>query len=471
MKTSSISAATPDPTPLLFLVAAMATWVWLTGDAGSGTPWITAAVLLPLVGIAAYAFYTRPLAALALLLGASVMSRFYVEIGGLKARPEHLAAGLLSIVALLIWKRRSEPVRWITADLLLLAYIALNLISSLTRSIAPGETLKWAIQQVLVILCYFLLRILVSGPGAFRRAVRMLSLVGALEGAYAVICFSSNLLFNTTFGVAIEQYGSFPGPYGTLLEANILGAFCGASLVIALLLYVKERRGYYLLEAALAYSGLVIALSRAAIIASAISVIVLVIAGTKIGVGDRRALRKAGVALLGTTLVLAPAIIPLYTERFSTVQVSDVSADADTAVRLVSIGLAIDDILQQPVLGNGTASFQLLVSNRELGFGDLDTAAWIGNLEIRVLHDTGIVGLITLIVFLIYLIRPAWRIVRTQQNVELLALLVAGLIYCVTFQATEGTLLAFSWVHLGLIACAVSIYGPFRKPSGTSLRM
>lgn len=466
MRNPSIAASIPNPTPLLFLIAAMAIWAWLTGDAGSGTPWITAAVLIPFAGVSVYALSKSPPAAIMVLFVASVLSRFYVDIAGLNARPEHLAVGLLFIVALLIWKRRSDPVPWTIADLLLLGYIALNLISSLTRSIAPIETLKWAIQQILVILAYFLLRIFISGPASLSRAIRMLSLVGALEGAYAIVCFSSNLLFNTTFGVEIEQYGSLPATYGTLFEANILGAFCGASLLIALALYLKERRRHYLLQAALSYSGLVIALSRAAIIASALAIVVLVIVGKKIGLVDPRALRKAGMALVGTSVLLAPVIIPLYVERFSTVQVADVSADADTAVRIVTIGMALDDILQQPILGNGTASFQLLVSNREMGLGSVDRGAWIGNMEVRVLHDTGIVGLFTFVLFLIYLVMPAWKLVRLQQNAEVLALLVAALIYCMTFQATEGTLLAFSWVHLGLLGCAVSIYNPVEKRLG-----
>jgi len=33
-----------------------------------------------------------------------------------------------------------------------------------------------------------------------------------------------------------------------------------------------------------------------------------------------------------------------------------------------------------------------------------------------------------------------------------------ALVYIVSFQLTEGTFLAFSWVHLGLIACAVAVY-------------
>jgi len=224
-------------------------------------------------------------------------------------------------------------------------------------SIAPGQTLKWAVQQMLVILAYFLLRILAGRPETLRHAVRALIAVGALEGAYAVICFYSNILFGTTFGVEVGQYGTFPGTYGTLFEANFLGAFSAACLVMALSIYLQERRKTYLVAAALTFAGLIIALSRAAIIAGAIALLVLYLFGKRKRVIDRRAIKAVAVTLLATGLVLASAIIPLYIERFSTVEVSDITADPDTALRIVSIGMAVDDIVQHPILGNGNSSF------------------------------------------------------------------------------------------------------------------
>src|SRR5262249_20247452 len=82
---------------------------------------------------------------------------------------------------------------------------------------------------------------------------------------------------------------------------------------------------------------------------------------------------------------------------------------------------------------------------------------WIGNTELRVLHDTGIVGLLTFMVFVVSLVWLARKALKRESCPELIALLAGGAVYSITFQATEGTLLAFSWVHLGLIGCAVAI--------------
>ena len=463
MKTYSPTKPAPDPTPLLFIATAALAWVLLVPGVGAARSWVVGVLLIPLAGTLIYFLSSGIGVALWGLLGAAVTSRFYLEVGGLKARPEHILIGMLCVAALFYWKRRAEPVRWITADYFLLAYVGSNFLSSLVMSIAPGQTLKWAVQQALVIMAYFLLRLLADEPKTLGRAVRILIAVGALEGAYALICFYSNVLFNTAFGVEVGQYGTFPGTYGTLYEANILGAFSAACLLMALVMYFQERRKYYLYAVALTFAGMVIALSRAAIIAGAFAVVVLLFIGIRQGFVDRRGIKAVGAALLITSLLLSSAIIPLYVERFSTVEVSDISADPDTLVRVVTIGMAVDDIVQHPILGNGTSSFQLLVSNRELGFGDVDIGAWIGNVEMRVLHDTGFVGLAIFLYFLVYLAVPAWKLLRRKLHPELLGLMLAALIYSMTFQATEGTLLAFAWVHLGLIGCAISIYYPRGK--------
>jgi O-antigen ligase len=85
-------------------------------------------------------------------------------------------------------------------------------------------------------------------------------------------------------------------------------------------------------------------------------------------------------------------------------------------------------------------------------------AGWIGNTEMRVLHDTGALGLGVFLLFLLALAVGARKILKRKSNPELTALLFAALVYCISYQATEGTLLAFTWIHLGLIGCALSIY-------------
>jgi hypothetical protein len=167
MKIGSSTASIPNPTPLLFLLTATALLLW--PDASGVTALLVgAAVLVPIAVF--WTSYSTVGAIVALIIG-SAAPRLYVEIGGLKARPEHVICGALCISILSLRKKRNQPVRWTWPDYLLMAYAALNLFSSLFMSIEPRQTIKWALQQVLVIFAYYFLRVLIEDRAGLHKAI------------------------------------------------------------------------------------------------------------------------------------------------------------------------------------------------------------------------------------------------------------------------------------------------------------
>jgi len=454
MRNPSRSLSVPDPTPAFFLVTVAAVLVWVVGDAGWLSLLIIAAAIAPFL---LYQLFTRPMANIVVLIVAASMPRLFLELGGTKARPEHIAVGLVCLAIPYWWKRSREQTVWITADYLLVLYIAVNYFTSTFMSVAPGQTIRWATQQMLVILPYFFLRVFLTSYQRFRKALNILLVVGVVEAIYALICFHANRFFGTIFGMEVDQYGIIPGTYGTQLEANILGSTSAAYLIMLLTLYFKEKNNKALAGAAIVFAGMAISLSRAAVLAAGMALLVLVVYALRTKITDRRLVTRAALTLIGVTLVLAPTLVSLYNERFSTVDVNDVAADDNTRGRVLTLALAFDDIVEHPVLGNGTASFQLHYDAKDLGYGDLDQAGWIGNTEVRVLYDMGAVGLVVFGLFVWYLARPAWKLATREHSTELLGLLLSGVVYCIAFQFTEGTLLAFAWVHLGLIGCGVAL--------------
>src|SRR5262249_32989453 len=291
LKNSAPSLPLPNPTPWLLLTAAAFAWVALRPDAGSRV-WLLALMLSPLALAAVYIFARRSEAAALTLIAVGAASRFHTELGGLNVRAEYIVIGLVCFAVPLVLKNRTTKERWILSDYFLLAYVALNLLSSLVISISPPQTVKWALEQVLVVLAYFLLRVFVNGPEKFKRAVHFLAAVSAVGGACGVFSFYSNRLFGTTFWVDLEQYINIPATYGTMVESNIFGAFSAAGVVLATVLYLKERRKIFLLEAALAYSGIMVSLSRAAMIASVIAAAVTAVFLLKAKLLDWRGARK-----------------------------------------------------------------------------------------------------------------------------------------------------------------------------------
>jgi hypothetical protein len=68
------------------------------------------------------------------------------------------------------------------------------------------------------------------------------------------------------------------------------------------------------------------------------------------------------------------------------------------------------------------------------------------------------VGFGLFVAFCCYLGASVKRLLKKTPVLELEALVLGFVVYCVSFQFTEGTLLAFTWVHLGLIACAFVLF-------------
>ncbi|MGB8129552.1 MAG: O-antigen ligase family protein [Candidatus Angelobacter sp.] len=453
MKIGSSTAPIPNPTPLLFLITATAVLLWPDAS-GVTASLVAAAIALPIAAF--WLSYSAAGAVIALII-ASTAPRLFVEIGGLKARPEHFICGILCISIFFLWKKRSQPVKWIWPDYALMAYAGMNIFSSLFESIDPRQTIKWALEQVLIILTYFFLRVLIQNRKDLRKAFMAMLVVGAVAVTYAIICFYSNLLFGTEFGMTIGQYGDVSAPYGVQYEANLLGSTSGALSVMMLVTYLYDKRRRFLVGFALALAGMAISLSRGALGATLIGLGAVAIFSLKKELLSHRVLVNFAKATLCASIVVLPAVVPQYAERFTTLDIAEPAMDPNTLTRVVQVSSAFEEVLKHPMLGGGTSSFQLTFDWQSLG-EDWEDQGWIGNTEMRVLHDTGIVGLVIFFAFLMSLYRQSRKVLKLESNPELLALLASALVYCISFQATEGTLLAFSWVHLGLIGCAISIF-------------
>jgi hypothetical protein len=451
MKPGSSTASIPNPTPLLFFITAAAVLFWPDAP---GTIALSAVALVA-VTCALYWISQSPSAEVAAIIAASAVPRLFIDVGGLKARPEHVVCGLMLLLVPFWLRRRREPVKWLKFDRILVAYLGMQLFSSLVMSIEPSQTIKWAIQQIIVVMAYFLLRILLVDEASFRRAFNLMLLVGSMAAVYAIISFYSNLLFGTEFGVQVDQYGSIPATYGAQFEANLLGSTCGACSAMMLMMYLRGSERKYLLGFSITFTAMAISLSRGALAGTLLALAVVVYRNRSHF--DRAKVGRLALALLGTTIVVAPAIYGMWSERLSTVEVTDITADDTTRDRLVTVALAGEGIAEHPLAGNGTSSYQLQYTD-EL-FGEPDAPGWIPNTETRILYDTGLVGFGLFLAFCVYLGIGVKRFLKKTPNVELEALVLAFVVYCVSFQFTEGTLLAFTWVHLGLMACALAIFG------------
>lgn len=401
-----------------------------------------------------------PYGALWVLIGTSMMPRFYIEIFEWKARPEHFAAALVAS-GIVIWLAFSRKrLQWNQLDYWILAFVAINFISSAFGSSAPASTLRWALQNSLAILPYFLIRILVRDSETLGKAFHILLAVGGLESAYGIFCYIAHHTFGTSVGMEIGQYFvDVAAPYGSMYEPNIFGAYAGCTAVMFLALYLFKDRGRtaYLMGFLVASLATVLSFSRAALLGFGIAVCWVFWKARSSSGGKRRSV---------TTIMVAAAIILGFSasalgvlrERFSNLYVSGL-AEETTMTRFIVLEEALQEVPSHPFLGSGTASFNLSFDWASYVPEWAGNNAWIGNTTVRILHDTGLLGLATLVGFFVSV---WWKVRKRLRNasgaVPMVVALAAGcLLYGICFQSSDGSILAFSWVQLGFLASAVTL--------------
>jgi O-antigen ligase len=404
-----------------------------------------------------------PYGALVVLIAATVMPEFSAQFGGWNARPEHFAGLMVALAIVFRWLVGSgTPISFTAVDYFVIGYVFCNYASSVMGSPDPKLTLRWALLNNLVILPYFLVRILVRDEEALRRVFKAFLTIGIAESTYAVAASASSHAFGTSFGVDVDQYATgLGGIYGTQSEPNLLGSYCACLAIMLLILYFldKRRPRWVMPGAVLALGGLFVSLSRAAILAFACAALVVLFIGLRSG---RIRTKQLVRVTLMVGLLLAPILIANasnISSRFANWSDKGVRGDADTVGRILEWAVAIQTIQEHPILGNGTASFQLLADAKQLPI--LGDRPWVGNYLIRILNDSGLVGLVLFGIVAVRIGKEAKDCVeRRVRGYGIIIALVAGcLVYAIAFLSTDGTMLSFFWVHVGLLSSACALFG------------
>ena len=340
--------------------------------------------------------------------------------------------------------------------------IAVNFVSSAVGSPEPSSTLRWALQNSLAVIPYFLVRFLVRDLDILQKAFRILLAVGVAESLYGIFCTLSHYAFRTDFGMSVGQYlVDVAAPYGSMYEPNLFGAYtaCCAIFFLVRLLSGQDRLASAL-GLAITRWGTVLSYSRAALLAL---VVVSIWAFWK----TRHVRAVSQKSLLGPALIFGLVCALAITaaggvlkERFTDLYYGGGSETETALVRLLVIQDAWQEIPAHLFLGSGTASFNLTFDWNNYIPEFASEKTWIGNTPTRILHDTGLIGLTIFAGFFISVWRRTRPLLRRAGGPDtmLLGLIAGVLLYSVSFQFTDGTILAFSWVHLGFLASA-AIFG------------
>jgi len=348
-----------------------------------------------------------------------------------------------------------------------LAYLITNTLATLTSD-DPARGISLDLITLDLAILYGALVVYLTTPARLLWGVRVWLGVSAVEAVIGLLAFALYLGAHAVVpGVQLDpNSGNAPLVYGTLYEGNIFGSYMSAAFLMALALVAEEtvrRKSFLYVVLAATAVGLLVSGTRSAWGATIVGAVALLLL-LRLGRGGRRSrllLRVVGgLVAVGLVVGVGLAVLPAsVTGAFGARAQGLLNFGSGSGYgRVLLYREALTEWQGHPLLGLGPGSFAYKLS------GDTSTsAAWLPNLTLLALHDTGILGLLALLwLFAAFYVMSIGALRRAPPG-ELRAAL-AGLIAAVTamlvaFQLTPGFNLGYSWALLALGAAAARAIG------------
>jgi O-antigen ligase len=426
-----------------------------------------AAPIETLLVLAAAVVFVRVLGArvglLALLIAACMINRYTYSFGSFDIRSEQVAALLgLGLIVYQIAKGRSSMsvLRPSLTEALLGLWFVISFVSSVTAAPDHSRSLKGVALLVISSLGLLLPRRMIDKTKAREQMdiiVKILLLAIAVAGAYGTTAWLAHV-FGSMISISPNTVTGHLGAYGTLWEPNVFGAFCAAGAIAWTWLGPRYFRFTWIGIAA-CLAGTLVSYTRAAW-----AVVIVVLAISLLGkVRQRANLRQVAFGLIAAAVIALAALgaeratsyyVPVPGQPPSQTTNQGIFAlllnSIDVLGRLDQVKIGGSEIRSHLILGNGTASFGV----RHLNQGQPEHLA---NLELTLLYDTGIVGLLVFLAFAGTIAYAAWR---RRDDPFVAGLGMSALVIFLTNIATETTELMITWLLLGLLLMAVDVAAP-----------
>lgn len=395
-------------------------------------------------------------AALTLFLAAGI-SGYTISLSNLTTRPEQVAVLVLLPLAV---SRRNKG-QWESSDTLLVGFIAVTFLSSAVSSPVRAVSIKHAAGQSLAVISFWLARRLAVDNGRILGSFLGVGVAGAIFG---ILCYGSHYLLGTEIGIMYYPEtavrGELASVQGSHVEANIFGSYVACFSAIFFSMYMKSHKPRYLLACIICSVALALSLARAAWLGLAVAVVFVLASEFSGQIKKHLTMRSLvlSLAALSVGLGLWYSAGSLR-ERAQSVSLDRILDDPTLLYRVYDATEALGEVYTTPLFGLGTDSFEL---TRAVESAPEMKGAWIGNLSVRVLHDTGIVGVSLLLGFFYVVMRKAWR----SRDPAARALLAGSIVLTIAFQFSDGTVLAYPWVLFGLMAAATGFRVHSSETSG-----
>lgn len=397
-----------------------------------------------------------PLSGVLLIVAASFFSRYRLEVAGLSIRAEHVAVILGG--GLWAWQAAVEKrrIRLDRVAVFAFAWWLTNAGAAVFHAPDVLDSMRHVIRLSLLILTYLVVDNLLTTRSAWWLTFWSYLALGVLEDVFGIV---ARLVYplGINLGVQVAWVLTEPVPYGTMEEGNIFGAHSAAWLVglLALVLlhplWTRRQKIGLWAGAAITALAVVASLSRGAWVALIVGMMLLAFVYARAGHGRATYIGLA-IALLVIAGVIAGLLVLDQQAVITRLQTfANLRIDATVSMRLQTYAFGLSDWRRYPWLGWGPGTFYQL-------YGDFwGMPAWLSNMIVRTLQETGLIGLGFFVAFLASVLYQAIRALTGSARLSsleygaLVGLLLGMVVILVAYQATDGTWLAAMWVHAALL--------------------
>jgi hypothetical protein len=405
-----------------------------------------------------------------LLALASTANRFRLHVGGLTVQPAHLILIPFALRVVLL-TRSDARLRWRWQEWTIIAFLILQFATSYFNAASKVSSFLAAGLLTLGAVSYFSSFSSLCTRERLIFAARALLIASMIGSGIAVVAIGFHDTLHTSFLMS-RGYKIGTPANGLAYEHDILGSFSAAAALVFLVLS-RERNPIFsrqvcLIGFWLSFIPMLGALSRGAwlsFIAAFLfmwvvrrrfvrrpkrmgTVILIVFGAAAIGV--------AGFALTATNSDLATNAIAQQGSNL-------VNTQSSTAVaRLSEWKIALDQFKRSPIFGLGTNSYgQRNIPPRVSSHNAAESPtgskqAYLGNLYVRTLYDSGLTGLVLLAVFLMGVLWPS-RVLRTSRGdlAPVAWAFVSGyLVLAIAFNFTDASFQVWPWLVLAVARVA-----------------
>ena len=342
---------------------------------------------------------------------------------------------------------------------LIIIFIIINILSSLFSE-NPAKSLFQVINIISVFSIYFSVFNIIETKEEYLKFLNTILTAGFCAMFYGLLLFFLRKIgFNVT-GVNDINNPAFFGIYASLFEPNIFGSYSANMLLIGIgvfMLFSYEDRNKKMLLIFLIISLLALLLSftRAAWLGAFCGLLFILFKRVKCKIFK---IRYIGSFILFFILIYYLFLFKILPEELYGYKLANLfNFNVGTGLYRLNIFInAWHDFLLSPIIGNGTYSYSYLHAEETIIFNGNIVNAWIPNLFLIVLNDTGIIGFTILIIIIWEIFKQLKELIYNSTNhifyYHAIGYKAAFIALLVAFQATTAFYLGFTWILIAMIS-------------------